>query len=217
MPEVDRRLSAAAAVQQQVQDLIMSGVFVGGDRLVEEDLATRLEVSRTPIREALHALAAQGLITRAARTWTVRKLDVRDVREIYEIRCALECAAARLAAIRRSRAHVNAIDEANLASRAVLHGPATDFTPASERLHSLVVQAANNQRLAKEIDRTRLIYFSRPIAAMYTPNEIEESIAEHETVAQAINDQDPDAAETAMRHHIDHALDHAIRKLAWLS
>lgn len=195
----------------------MSGAFSGGDRLVEEDLATRLAVSRTPIREALHALAAQGLIARAARTWTVRKLDVRDVREIYEIRCALECAAARLAASRRSPAHAHAIDEANRASHAVLRGPATDFTPASEQVHGLVVQAANNKRLAQEIDKTRLIYFSRPIAAMYTPAEIEESIAEHEAIARAINDQDPAAAESAMRHHLEHALDHVIRKLAWLS
>lgn len=47
--------------------------------------------------------------------------------------------------------------------------------------------------------------------------EIEGSIAEHESVARAITDQDPDLAEASMRHHIDHALDHVIRKLAWLS
>jgi DNA-binding GntR family transcriptional regulator len=217
VPEATARLPGEAPVQQRIQELIMSGVFAGGDRLVEEDLAARLTVSRTPIREALHALAALGLVTRAARTWTVRKLDVRDVREIYEVRCALECAAARLAATRRSPAHLQAIDEANYASRVALGGPATDFTPASERLHGLIVQAANNQRLAQEIDKTRLIYFSRPIAAMYTTEEIEESIAEHEAVAQAIDDQVPDAADAAMRHHVEHALDHVVRKLAWLT
>jgi DNA-binding GntR family transcriptional regulator len=217
MAGATKQLRGEAAVQQQIQELVMSGVFAGGDRLVEEDLATRLAVSRTPIREALHALAAQGLVTRAARTWTVRKLDVRDVREIYEIRCALECAAARLAAIRRTPMQMRAIDKANRAGRLVLRGSATDFTPASEQLHGLIVQATNNKRLAQEIDRTRLIYFSRPIAAMYTPEEIEESIVEHEAVARAINDQDPDAAEVAIRQHIEHALEHVIRKLAWLS
>jgi DNA-binding GntR family transcriptional regulator len=214
MPEASTQ---SGAIQQQIQELIMSGVFGGGDRLVEEDLAARLAVSRTPIREALHALAAQGLISRAARTWTVRKLDIRDVREIYEVRSALEGAAARLAALRRSPEHVQALGEANRASRGVLRGPATDFTPASEHVHGIIVQAANNQRLAAEIVKTQLIYFSRPIAAMYTPSEIKESIAEHEAVAKAIGNQDPDAAEAAMRHHIENALGHVVRKLPWLT
>ena len=184
-------------------------MYGGGDRLIEEELATRLDVSRTPVREALHSLAAHGLVIRSSRTWTVRKLDVRDVRKIYETRCALACEAARLAAIRRSSAQAHAIHEANRASRAVLHGAATDFTPASEHVHGLFVRAANNQRLVQEIDRTRLIYFSRPIAAMYEAEEIEESIAEHEAVARTIDAQDPSAAEAAMRRHI-------IQKLAWL-
>lgn len=195
----------------------MEGVFAGGDRLVEEDLASRLKVSRTPIREALHALAARGLVTRATRAWTVRRLDVRDVREIYEVRCALECAAARLAATRRTQAHIHAINDANTVSRTALTGSPTDFTPASERLHSLIATAANNKRLAQEIAQSQLNYFSRPIAAMYTPEEIEESITEHEAVARAIDDQDPDVADAAMRHHIEHALDHVVRKLAWLT
>src|SRR5882724_12743278 len=201
MSEAANHLDSEVPVQQQIQELIMSGVFIGGARLVEEDLAARLTVSRTPIREALHALAAQGLVARAARTWTVRKLDVRDVREIYEIRSALECTAARLAAVRRTSTHVQAMDRANRDSRSVLGGSPTDFTPASEELHALIVQAANNQRLIHEIDKTSLIYFSRPIAAMYTPAEIEESIAEHEAVTQAINEQNPDKAEAAMKHH----------------
>lgn len=211
------RTGHAHGVQQRIQELIMSGAFVGGDRLVEDDLAARLDVSRTPVREALHALAARGLVARASRTWTVRKLDVRDVREIYEVRCALECSAARLAAMRRTADHVDAIDGANRFSRTVLAGPASDFTPASERVHSLIVHAANNQRLAQEIEQSQLVYFSRPIAAMYSPEDIEESIVEHEAVARAITDRDPDAADAAMRHHIEHALDHVVRKLAWLT
>jgi hypothetical protein len=58
----------------------MGGAFAGGDRLVEEDFANRLPVCRTPIRKTLHALAARALATRATRTWTVHRLDVRDVR-----------------------------------------------------------------------------------------------------------------------------------------
>lgn len=217
VPEATESVRGQTTVQQQIQELIMGGAFAGGDRLVEEDLAARLTVSRTPIREALHALAARGLVARAARTWTVRKLDVRDVREIYEVRCALECAAARLAAMRRSPEHLRAIHKANRSSRSALAGPATDFTPASELLHGLIVQAAINRRLAQEIENSRQIYFSRPVAAMYTAEEIAESIAEHEAVARAIDNQDPDAADAAMRHHIERALDHVVRKLAWLA
>ena len=211
-----RGLRGGVGAQQQIQELIISGVFAEGDRLVEEDLATRLAVSRTPIREALHALAAQGLVTRSARTWTVRKLGVRDLREIYEIRAALECAAARLAAIRRSPEQMRAIDIANRAGRSLLDEPASDVTPDGHQLHSLIVEAANNQRLADEVERTRLIYFSRPVTAM-PAEEIKESIAEHESIAQAIRDQNAHAAEAAMRDHIEHALDHVIRRLVWLS
>ncbi|GAA1026338.1 GntR family transcriptional regulator [Virgisporangium ochraceum] len=210
MSEVRR---STAAVQQGIQELITAGVFAAGDRLVEDDLAHRLNVSRTPVREALHALAARGLVTRAARTWTVRRLDVRDVREMYEFRCALECMAARLAASRCSPEDARAIAAANDASRT---GPSTNFTPASERVHGLIAAAANNRRLAAELAQLQLIYFSRPIATLYTPDEIEESIVEHEAVARAVADKDPDTADAAMRHHIEHAFDLVVRKLAWL-
>jgi DNA-binding GntR family transcriptional regulator len=215
MPTVGPGLSVD--VEQGIQELIVDGTFVGGDRLIEDTLAQRLGVSRTPVREALHALAAHGLVERVTRGWTVRTLTLRDVREIYEIRAALEGAAARLAALRANGQQISDIAARHADSvKAIATRPPEAFTPASAAFHGAVVASADNQRLVDQIERARFVYFSRPIAALYTPDELRASSDEHSTILDAITSRDPDAAEQHMRDHIEHALTLVTTKLAWL-
>ena len=94
-------------IVRAVQDDIAAGRHKRGERIVEAELARRFEVSRGPVREALRHLAARGLLEqRDRRGWAVRTMSQRDVRELYEVREALEGQAAALAAARCVDANV---------------------------------------------------------------------------------------------------------------
>src|SRR5882757_4425407 len=90
----------ATEVYEELRKAIVEGSIRPNERLIEADLAERLEVSRTPIRESMLRLAGDGLIVAHRRGWIVREHSQQEIREVYEIRAALEGFAAGLAAQR---------------------------------------------------------------------------------------------------------------------
>src|SRR4051812_11951844 len=99
---VDPPANLATEVYEQLRRAIVEGSIRPNERLIEADLAERLEVSRTPIRESMMRLAGDGLIVAHRRGWIVREHSQDEIREVYEIRAALEGFAAGLAAQRAS-------------------------------------------------------------------------------------------------------------------
>src|SRR5690348_5288584 len=92
------RAGLADLVYDRLVHALMSGQYAGGDELNEVSLASRFEVSRTPVREALRRLVSEGLVTSSPnRQATVVKLSVQDLRNTYGVRQVLEAEAARLA------------------------------------------------------------------------------------------------------------------------
>src|ERR1700754_1350669 len=87
-------------VYERLRQAIVAGSIRPNERLIEADLAARLEVSRTPVRESMLRLAGDGLIIAHRRGWIVREHSAEEIREVYEIRAALEGFAAGLAALR---------------------------------------------------------------------------------------------------------------------
>ena len=88
-----------------ILEAIEAGLYKPGDRLVESELAERLGVSRTPVREALQRLETQAMLTRDGRSLIVASLDHNQLAELYAVRTELEGLAARLAA-RRTRTEI---------------------------------------------------------------------------------------------------------------
>src|SRR5579862_6008283 len=95
----------------ELRTAIVQGRIRPNQRLIETELAEEYGVSRTPVRESLQRLAAVGLIVAARRGWTVREHSLDEIREIYEVRAALEGYAARLAAERGDTAALRKIAE----------------------------------------------------------------------------------------------------------
>jgi DNA-binding GntR family transcriptional regulator len=203
------RISNASHLSQEtyrkLRDAIVRGDIRPNERLVETELADRLQVSRTPVREGLQRLVSEGLIVSRRRGWVVREHRAEEIREIYEARTALEGYAARLACERATdeqieeirRLHVEGDEDPSARQRLV---------DVNDALHEAIAAAAGNQTMAEMIRRTRKHFFNYRVAELYSEDEAESSVAGHEAIVQALVKRDGVAAERAMREHVAEAL-----------
>lgn len=208
---VDTKASRASKVYEQLRWDIVHGVLRPNEPLFEAELADRLDVSRTPVRESLQRLAADGLIVLRRRRWHVYEHTADEVREIYEVRACQEGYAARLACER-------ATDD-QLAEIAGARDLATRITEPAERVanndtfHALVNRAAGNNRLADLIERSRLYHFNQRLATLYTADELATSSEQHLALIDAVTSRDADRAEHIVRDHVQSALAIVLSKL----
>jgi DNA-binding GntR family transcriptional regulator len=199
--------SAARQALLALRELIAAGQLAAGQALIEGDLARRLAVSRPTVREALSQLEAEGLATRSrARGLAVRRLNRRDVQELYDIREALEAlAAARAAqvvgagdaALRRPFEEELALWEATAGS-----GKLLAFSEANRRLHARVLEAAGNRHLPRLLDLTLIDLFSAQLRGWIAPPQVLRAAREHTLLLRALLDGDSAAAERVMRGHV---------------
>jgi DNA-binding GntR family transcriptional regulator len=207
--------SLATAAYHRLREGILRGDLRPNARLVETELAGWLDVSRTPLREALARLASDGLVESRRRGWIVREHTAREVGEIHEVRAALEGVAALLACQRASDAQIqHIVDFHHAQNRAKLEMPASDYlVEYNDAFHEAVVAAAGNERLRDFIRRNREFFFSYRIARLYSEEEARNSLNGHDEVVEALVARDGERAERAMRQHIFEARDVIISKL----
>jgi DNA-binding GntR family transcriptional regulator len=204
----------ADGVYERLRSAIVRGELRPNERLVEADLADWLEVSRTPVRECLQRLATERLVANRRRGWIVLEHSIEDIREIYGVRAALEGYAAQLAARQASPDQVYRIMAlARIDPATYADPPRHGFVEYNQQFHDSVVEACGNSRLAEAIRRSTEYYFNYRLAAVYTSAEVAEAIGGHLAIGQAIQRQDPEAAERLARAHVHEALEAAVIKL----
>lgn len=197
-------------VYRRLRQDIIRGVVRPNEALVETELAKRLNVSRTPVRETLHRLAADGLIVSRRRRWHVYEHSHEEIRQIYEVRAALEGYAARLACRRGTEAQFQALADARDEPEET---SAHEHVEHNERFHDLIVVAAGNDRLAAQIRGNRLYFFNYRLATLYSPDDVGEYARQHTELVKAVTSRDADRAERLTHEHIDHALNLILTKL----
>jgi DNA-binding GntR family transcriptional regulator len=208
LPVVER----SRGIYETLRAEIVAGVLRPNERLVETELAERLVVSRTPIRESMQRLAAEGLVTNKKRAWVVHEHKPDEIRAIYEVRAALEGFAAGLAATRARPEQLAAIERISREPLAEDPGNAK-FVDVNDRFHSAVVAAANNPRLAVQVQQSRQFYFNYRIAMAYGPQEVKAATDDHRHVVETLKAGDARKAEEFTRRHIFEALELALLKL----
>ena len=198
----DKQASRADQVRDSILHAIRSGRYQPGDRIRETEVADWLKVSRTPVREALRRLEADGLLSfESWRGVIVAQLDRQQVGELYAMREVLEGAAARMAA--------RHIDDAEIELLQLLLEQMDEARSDSERLaelnrkfHQTIYAAAHNQYLMQTLGQlenalallrgTTFAVDGRPASAA----------AEHRAIVEAIAARNPDDAEQLARAHI---------------
>jgi len=183
---------------------IDEGAYRPGDRLVESELAERLGVSRTPIREALQRLETQALLTRDGRSLIVASLDHNQLAELYVVRAELEGLAARLAAKHASGEEIEVLRDMVRCDQALVADPRA-LSRANKRFHKQIHLASHNRFLVQQLDLVHRSMVLLATSSLEAAGRGEAALAEHSAIVEAIARGDGDAADDALRTHISRA------------
>lgn len=194
----------ADKLRAALEDEIATGALGQGERLDEVALARRFGVSRTPVREALTALASTGMVeTRPRQGSVVAALPLDRLIQMFEVMAELEALCARLAARRMNEADHAELARAMDACRATADPTRPhDYYDANLRFHEAIYAGSHNAFLAEQTRtlRNRLQPYRR--TQLTGPGRIQTSLAEHAEIVQAIEAADAIHADSAMRRHV---------------
>jgi DNA-binding GntR family transcriptional regulator len=193
-------------IYQALRRDILLGRLRPNEPLVETELAERLQVSRTPIRNSLLRLAAEGLIVSRRRRWMVYEYKKDEIREVYEVRMAQEGFAARLACERATDEEIADIERHYLLERQSSALGDSSMVDSNDLFHTRIVAAAHNRRLTDLVERNRVFFFNNRVALLYSPDDVEASHGQHLELIEALRRREPGTAEQITRDHIKHAL-----------
>ena len=205
-----RPMTSAERALTELRELILGGALTPGARLGEVELAERLGVSRTPVREALSRLAAEGLVevapNRGARvaTWTVAELE-----GVFDLRISLEPQLTGFAVPNATTADIAELD--GLAHRMVevgSPGPQQDLdalVPLNRAFHDRLVALAAHPTLATALAAAIHPPIVRRNFHAYDPESLRRSLAHHLEIVAALRARDPEWARAVMTAHISNA------------
>lgn len=190
----------------EIRRAILEGALRPGERIVEQQLAETLKVSRTPVREALLKLERENLVARAGRGMAVRRYSSDEVRDIYNLRAHLESYGARLAADRITEGELLALsriqDQMDSEPLAMTPDVIRALSRGNQRFHAMVVRCARNAPL----DRCFVQAFQLPLlykAYVYLDEEgRRRSDQDHRELIEMLRARDGAGAEEHWRSHL---------------
>lgn len=198
-------MTSAEKAYQTIREAIGRGDLARGTRLRESELAEQIGVSRTPIRNALQRLAADGLIDLNAHTGAaVRGYTDRDMAEVFEVRAILEARGAFLAARNRSDTQIDEMRDLCERMEAIAESSPdrfSEFAPLNNRLHSVILEASGQRKLAITANRLIEMNFVLQSYRRFDAGDLERSFADHRRILEAIADRECELAEALMRAH----------------
>lgn len=198
---------ASEKAYRMLRDRIFSGDYAPGARLKERQLCADLEVSRTPVREALRRLESEGLVQiEPRRGGVVSHIDAEEAEEIFALGAVIESFAAKMAAQKATAEGVAALDDVIAAMAAVLErGDDTsraDYMKLDGELHGRIVAMADSRRLSAALQQVVGVPVLVQAFNRYTPEHLRQSFDQHRALVDAIRERDGEWAESAMRYHI---------------
>lgn len=203
-PQPLRRTALHAQVATRLRDMIVHGALRPGERVSEATLCEQLDISRTPLREALKTLAAEGLVElRPNRGAVITPLRQPETLELFETIAGLERIAAEHAAERLSLAELRKLEK--LHDRMEACHDAGDLKPyfaCNQEIHRLIVAGAHNKVLQSthgflHTRMSRARYF-----ALFVPQRWSESVAEHRRIMDALRARDGARAGVELGAHV---------------
>jgi DNA-binding GntR family transcriptional regulator len=191
----------------EIRDRILSGRLLPGTRLVEVDLATELDVSRTPVREALRRLSAEGLIEMLPnRGATVRSWTDRELHDIYQSRAQLESLAAELAAERMDGEALTRLEQLCDDMEACGVDPDRDgrdrLTELNTDFHDTIRHAAQSPTLTSMIHGVAQLPLVRATFHRYSREDLERSRNHHREMIAALRARDADWVAAVTKAHV---------------
>jgi DNA-binding GntR family transcriptional regulator len=195
--------------KQQVYDYvlkkIMSMEYYPGDYITDAQVVAELNISRTPAREAFQQLANEGLLlSEARRGWRIYSLSMKDIEDIFDIKCEVEGLVARNAARNPNEEHCQKLIEYLARMRqASLDDDVDAWMEMDSAMHHLLYLMAQNERAEKIIKHLNLQWHRLRKGFINLRGRLDLATDEHEKVVKAVVKGDPEEAELAMQNHLN--------------
>jgi len=202
-------------IADNLREMIMSGELKEGDKIKEDELCAVMDISKTPLREALRVLSTEGLIKLIPnRGAFVSTPTFEEIKEMFDVMSVLEGACARAAAEKMS--------DRDFASLKKLHNKLEEnfsrrdqkeYIRINNQYHSFVQDLAGNRTLNQIVNGLRQKILLYRFQSLNLPERFDQSIVEHRDLLEAFRKRNPQKAETLMRSHLRKQSD-ALEKLA---
>lgn len=192
----------------QIREMIFNGTIPAESVLVEARLGELLGMSRTPVREALYRLEAEGLLTALPRGgFSVVALSEEDLRNLYEIRACLEGLAAATAASKLTRVDIARLEDLYDDMRAAVEaGRDDELAKLNREFHRTIAVASGNRHLSEILDNVKGVFERFRANAVADPARRAQAHLEHGQLIDALRDHDTDRARMLAEDHVHRAL-----------
>ena len=210
MESIKKAMPTRVQVTAILKKALFSGEYKSGDELSLTEIAERLGVSRTPVREAFQTLEAEGLIElRMNKGAIVRPIDEKYITDHYEMRILLEGEAAKRAAQRGMPEAAALLEKLTALQSRMENVSAEEYEELNLAVHSAIWQAADNERLYKFLSNL----WNGPSVGFAAPklDHYKKSTKEHIAILKAIQKQDAATAQKEMAAHIERSLDNILK------
>jgi len=203
--QMDEYLPLRDVVFNTLRQAILKGELQPGERLMEIQLAKRLGVSRTPVREAIRKLELEGLVLMVPRKGAeVADITSKDLEDVLEVRAALEELAVRNACDYITEEQIQELKKAAADFKEALEG--TDLIACAEtdmRFHEIIYAATNNRRLIQMLNNLKEQMYRYRMEYLKDKRTYKVLLEEHDTIRRALKKHDKVKAGNAIRSHIE--------------
>ncbi|WP_347490110.1 GntR family transcriptional regulator [Desulfoscipio sp. XC116] len=184
----NNKVTSDELAYREIRSAIISGYYKSGERLIESEIAEKLELSRTPIREALKHLEKEGFLVREPyKGMMVRRFTLKEINNYYQVRSVLEALCAYLVTKNATDKLKNNLTENIKLSRNAIQ--ANDFkllAKLNNDFHTSLTMASGNKMLVQILDNLRVYSAIMRISIWTIPNRAQKALKEHESIVDAI-------------------------------
>ena len=195
-----------------LRQAILRGELKPGERLMEIQLANKLGVSRTPIREAIRKLELEGLVLMIPRKGAeVAEITEKSLRDVLEVRRALEELSVQLACEKITKEEIRELERvAKEFQQVVKSSDITEIAEVDVRFHDIIYTATDNQKLIQLLNNLREQMYRYRVEYMKRDGVFPQLIAEHEAIIRHIENNEKEKATEVMCRHIDNQVEAVI-------
>jgi DNA-binding GntR family transcriptional regulator len=212
---LDRRLPLGEQVYSLIRGMIVTGRISPGDTIDDKEIATRLNISRTPVREAVKRLSDEHLVDVVAQSGTrASRIDRHELNQAFLIRRALEMESAAQAAMRMTQPRIEALSDLLLAhARAIESRDYEKAIATDDSFHRYIADVSDLPRLWRAIEISKAQLDRCRHKMLPRAGEGEATLEQHREIIRALNSGDPEKARAAMAQHLERAFANTIKVL----
>ncbi len=201
---IEKHQTLREKIVESIREAIIRGELKAGEHVAESDIAERLGISRTPVREAFRQLESEGFLTVTPRRGAVvSPVTEKDVMEFYAIKSILEGYAARIATEKLTARDIRRMEELNnQIADFVRKGDSKACYRTHNEFHEIFVRACGNEKLTKLVHNL-VQQFQRFRISLHVAGKIEHSIEQHRAIVKAFEARDADLAERLVRENAE--------------